>query len=114
MVESYRTTTEESEAKCQGGQRQRKFVSIVANEPVVKMYLGNGDCHVDADGKRCHASEQADQDQQPAEEFGEGRKVSAPGRETETGHKLDVMVKSAKYFLITVDNKDRAEHKAHD
>lgn len=74
----------------------------------------DGDDHVDANRKGGHASEEANQDEQTAKEFGEGREISAPGGKAEAGDELNMVVKSAEDFMVTVVDEDGAESKAHD
>ena len=114
MVEGDGAGTEEDEGEGEGGQSQGKFVAAVAHQPVVEVHLGDGDGHVDADGASSHASEQAQQDEQAANEFGEGGEVGGPGRESEAGDNLSMVVKSAEDFVISVADHDRAEGEAHD
>ena len=80
---------------------------------MVKVDLGYGDGEVDADSKSSDASEQTDQDEQAAQEFSEGREIGRPARKTEALDELNVMVKSAKNFVVSVAHHDSAEGQAH-
>lgn len=102
--------------QCEGEYRksQRKFISVVACQSVMEVHFGNRDTHIDADGEGSHASEQADQNEDSAEEFGEGREVSAPGGKAEAGDELNVMMKAPENLVVSVDEKYEAQREAHD
>jgi len=114
VVEGDGAAAEENQGKSEGGQGQREFVSTIAHEAIVKMDLSDGNSHVDKEANGCDASEQSYQHEQSAKEFGEGREIGAPGRETEAGYELNVMVKSAKDFVITVGDEYGPQCEAHD
>ncbi len=114
VVERDGAGTEEDEGEGEGGQSQGEFVAAVAHQSVVEVHLGDGDGHIDADGKSSHASEQAQQDEQAANEFGEGGEVGGPGRESEAGDQLSMVVESAEDFVVSVADHDGAEGEAHD
>src|SRR5580700_5624651 len=80
----------------------------------MEVHLDYGDGEVDADSEGRDACEQAEQDKDGAKEFGEGRDVGGPGRETEAGDKLSVVVESAENFVVSVDEHDGAQGEAHD
>ena len=113
MIESDRTCAKKDEGEGEGGQRQREFVSAVAHQSVVEVHLGDGDGEIDADGKSSHAREQAQQDEQAAKEFSEGRKIGGPGRESEAGDELSMVLQSAENFVVSVTGHDGAESEAH-
>ena len=114
MIEGDWTATEKDEGECESGQSQGKFVSAVAHQPIVEMNLDDGDGQINADGKGSHASEEPQQDKEAAKEFGEGGKVSAPGGKSEAGHELNVVVKAAENFVVSVVEDDGAKDEAHD
>lgn len=114
MVEGDRSSAEEDEGESEGSQSEREFVSAVAHQAVVDVHLGNGDGQVDADREGSYTSEQAQQDEQAAKELGEGRKVRGPGRESEAGDELRVMLQSTENFVVSVADHDGAEGEAHD
>lgn len=114
MVEGDGAAAEEDEGKCQGGQSQGELVPAVANQSIVEVDFDDGDGKVDANGKRSDASEQAQQDEQPAKEFGEGGEVGCPGGESEAGDKLRVVVKASENLVVSVVEHYRAKGKAHD
>ncbi len=114
MVERHGASAEEDEGKCEGRQSEGQFESAVALQSVVDVHLGDGDGEIDADGKSSHASEQAQQQEQPAKKFSEGREVSGPGREPEAGDELGVVVESAEDFVVAVAKHNNAQDEAHD
>jgi len=114
MVERHGAAAEEDEGKSEGGQGEGQFVSTVAHQSVVDVHLGDGDGEIDADGKSSHPSEQAQQQEQTAKEFSEGRKVSGPGGESEAGDELGVVMESAENFVVSVVKHNRAQGEAHD
>lgn len=114
MIEGDGSAAEEDEGKGEGSQGQRKFVSPGTHQSLVQVHFRDGDAEIDADRKSGHSSEQADQDQQAAKEFAEGREVSAPGGKSEAGNKLNMLVKAAEDLVITVADHDGAKGKTHD
>jgi len=113
VIEGDGTATEEDEGKSEGGEGQRKFVSAIAHQSVMEVHLGDGDGHINADGKSSHASEQAQQNQQTTEEFGKSREVCAPGGKSEAGDELNVVLKAAENFVVSVVEDDSAKDEAH-
>ena len=113
VVEGDGAGAEENEGEGEGGQGKGEFVSAVAHQSVVEVDLGDGYGQIDADGKSSHASEQAQQDEQAAEEFSEGREVGGPGRESEAGDELSVVLQSAENFVVSVIDYDGAKSEAH-
>lgn len=109
VVEGDGAAAEENQSKGESGQGEREFVSTIAHEAVVKMDLGDGNSHVDQDAEGGDASEESYQNEPAAKEFGEGREISAPGWETEAGYKLNVMVKSAEDFVITMGDENSTQ-----
>src|SRR5216684_3515707 len=114
VVEGDGAATEEDQGECKCGQRQREFISSVANQPVMQVDFEDGDGEIDADGKSSHPSEQAQQDEQAAKEFREGGEVGGPSREPEAGDKLSMVVKSAENLVVAVVEHDGAQGEAHD
>jgi len=114
VVEGNGAAAEEDKGECEGGQSEREFGSAVADQSVVDMHLGYGHGKIDADGKSSYASEKAQQDEQPAKEFGERREIRGPGGESEAGDELGMVVKSAENLLVPVVEHDSAQGKAHE
>jgi len=114
VIEGDGAASQEDESECERGQSQREFVSAVAHQTVVEVDFDDGDAEVDTDGKSSHASEQAQQDEQAAEEFGEGGEVGGPGRESEAGYKLSMVVESPENLVVSVVEHDGAQGEAHD
>ena len=113
MVEGDGAATKEDEAKGKSGEGKREFVSGVAHQPVVEVDLGDGYGEIDAKGERGNSREQAQENHQSANKFSEGREVGRPSRESEAGDQVSVMVKSAEDLVVTVDEQNRAQGKAH-
>jgi hypothetical protein len=80
----------------------------------MKVDFGDGDGQIDANGKRSEAGEQADQHEYAAKKFREGGKICGPAGEPEAGDELNVVVKSAENFMVSVADHDGAQGKAHD
>ena len=114
MVEGNGAGAEEDKGESQGGQPEREFGCAGAHQSVVDVDFGDGDAKVYADGKGGNASEQAQQDEQAAKEFGEGGEVGGPSREPEAGDKLSMVVKSAENLVVSVVEHDGAQGEAHD
>jgi hypothetical protein len=79
----------------------------------VKVHPGDSYGQIDADGKSGHAREQSQQDEEAAKEFGKGGEVGGPGRKSETGNKLSMVLKSAENFVVSVAEHNSAESEAH-
>ena len=80
----------------------------------MKVYFGDGNGEIDADGESSDAGKEPDQHEQAAKEFGEGREVGGPAGQSEAGDELYVVVKSAEDFLISVADHDGAQGETHD
>jgi hypothetical protein len=113
VVEGDGTAAEEDECEGNGGQSQGKLVSAIAHQSVMEVHLGDGDGQIDTDGKSSHASEQADQNEQAAEEFGEGGKICAPGGKSEAGNELNMVLEAAEDLVVSVVDDDGAKNEAH-
>lgn len=113
VIEGDRTAAETDECEGQRRQAQRKFISPIARETVLKMDLGDRDAHVDTNSQGGNAGKQADQDQQAANELGEGGQIRRPARQSEALDKLHVVMKSSENFVVSVDGKDGADGEAH-
>ena len=87
-----RSSAEKDKSKSKSGKSQRKFVSVLTHQSVVQVNFGDGDGQIGKDGKSRRTSEQAEDDEQAAKEFGKGRKVGSPARKPEAGDELNVMV----------------------
>jgi hypothetical protein len=77
------------------------------------MNIPDGHRQVDADGQGGGAREEASDNQQPAEEFGEGGDVSQPGGQAEAVDEFGVVVEAAKHFMGTVSDHNGTESQAH-
>ena len=113
MVEGDGTSAKENDGEGESGQGEGELVSAVTHESIVKVHLGDGDRHIDADGQGCNASEQAEQNEKAAKELGEGREVGGPGGEPEAGDELNMVVKSAEDLVVSVIDKHGAESEPH-
>lgn len=69
---------------------------------------------INADSESRGAGEQANEDEQPAEELGEGGKIGGPGGKSEAGDEVSMLLKSAENLVISVSDHDGAKRKAHD
>src|SRR5208282_4845983 len=98
----------------ESGQSQGELGSAVADQSVVEVHLGDSHGEIDADGESSHASEKAQQDEQAAREFCEGREVGRPARESEAGDQVGMVVKSAEDLVVPDVEYDRAQGKAHE
>jgi len=114
MVEGDRSSAEKDKSKSKGCQGQRKFVSVLTHQSVVKVNFGDGDGQIDADGKSGRSSEQAEENEQAAKELGKGGEVGCPPGQAEARDQLNVVVKSSENLLISVTDHDSAQSKAHD
>jgi hypothetical protein len=114
MIERDGACTEEDETEGEGGEREREFVTPIAHQSVMEVDLGDGDGQIDANGKSREAGEQADQHEDAAKKFGKGGKVCGPAGESKTGDELNVVLKAAENFMVSVANHDGAQGKAHD
>jgi hypothetical protein len=110
VVEGDGATAEEDEGESEGGQGQGEFVSAIAHQPIVEVYLGDGDGQIDADGKSCHTGEQAKKNQQTSEEFSEG---GNPAGQSEAGDGINVVVKSAEDLMVSMAHDDCPKSQAH-
>lgn len=66
------TSAEEDDCERDGGEREREFVTALAGKTVLQVNLEDGHEHVDADGERGKASEEAEDEQETSTELGEG------------------------------------------
>jgi hypothetical protein len=114
VVEGNGAAAEKDEGECESGETEGEFVPAGANHSVVEMDLQDGDGEIDADSDGGDAGEQAQQQEQAAEEFGEGGKISAPGWKPEMGDHINVVVESAENLVVSVDKHDGAESETHD
>src|SRR6266853_3009195 len=111
---SPRPAAKAHEPKRNRSQRQRKFVSAIAHQPVLKMYFPDGDRHFD-DERGCEeARKQSKHNRDSAEEFRPRGKICQPLRKAERAHEIHVMVKPAPYLVITMRDHDRSQNKPHD
>jgi hypothetical protein len=113
VVEGDGACAEEDEAECEGGQSQRELVSVGAHQSIVEVHFDDGDHEIDADGKRGHAGEQAQQHEQTAKELTKRGKIGAPGGESGAGEKLSVMAEAAENLVISVVEHDGTQREAH-
>ena len=108
VVESDGASTEENKAKGHGGQAEREFITSGTGHTVVQVNFQDGNGQIDADAEGGDASEQTDQQEQSAEEFGVGGKIGAPGGKAEAGDHFDVVVESPENFVVAVNQHDGA------
>jgi hypothetical protein len=114
VVEGNGAGSEEYEREGEGGQSKGEFIPAVAHQAFVEMDFGDGDGHIDTNGKSGHPGEQTHNYEQAAKEFGKGGKIRSPAWQSEAGDKLDMVVKSAENLLVSVANHDGAQGQAHD
>lgn len=74
----------------------------------------NGNGKINADSESRGAGEQANEDEEPAEELGEGGKIGGPGGKSEAGNEVSMLLKSAEDLVISVSDHDGAKRKAHE
>jgi len=108
------TAAKKDECESESGQSQRKFISAVSHQSVVQMHLRNRNRHVDADGESGDPGEQPQQNQETAEEFGEGGEICTPCWKSEAGNELNMVVKPAKHLVVSVVEKNNAQGETHD
>jgi hypothetical protein len=113
VIEGDGTAIEAHQGKSESRECEWKFESSVARQSVVKVHFGDGDAHIHAKRESGNAGKQADKDEDSAEKFGESGDVSTPGRKAQAGNELNVMMKAAKNFVISVDEKNDSERQAH-
>ena len=63
--------------------------------------------------KAATPSEQPQQNQETAEEFGEGGEIPTPCGKSEAGNELNMVVKPAEHFVVSVVEKNNAQGEAH-
>jgi hypothetical protein len=114
VVECDGASAEEDEGEGDGSEGEGEFVSAGTHQSFVEVNLGDGYGEIDADGEGRHACEQAHHDEDAAEEFGERRDIAGPGRQTQAGDELSMVLESAENFLVSVAEHDCAESEAHD
>jgi hypothetical protein len=114
VVEGDGATAEKNEGESKGGESEGEFVSTVTGQSVVEVHFGNGDGEIDADGKGGDASEEAEQNEQPAEELREGGEISRPARKSEAGDQVRVVVKATENLVVTVDEHDGTQGETHE
>jgi hypothetical protein len=78
------------------------------------VYLRDGHRQIDADGEGSGASKQAKQDEQSAEKLGERREIPGPGRQSETGHEVRMLLQSAENLVVSVANHYGTQGESHD
>jgi hypothetical protein len=114
VIEGDGAAIEAHQGKSQNRKGEGKFVSPIARQSVVKVHFGDGDAYIDAKRESGNAGEQADEDEDSAEKFGESRDVCTPGRKAQAGNQLNVMMKAAENLVISVNEKNDSERQAHD
>lgn len=114
MIESNCSAPEEDEAESESSEGQGKFVAMFAHESIVEVDFRNRNGKINADSEGRGAGEQANEDEQPAEELGEGGKIGGPGGKSEAGDEVSMLLKSAENLVISVSDHDGAKRKAHD
>ncbi len=113
MIERDWTAAKENQGERQGRQRHREFVARRPKESIVNMHFRDGNGHVDENGESGSTGEKTDENQQASEELCKRREICGPARQAETRHKLNVVMKSAENFVITVDSHNYTQRKAH-
>lgn len=113
MVESDGAGTKKDKSEGKSGKSQREFIAVLTQHSVVEMNFDNGHGKIDADGESRGASEEADENKDAAEKFGEGGKVGAPAGEAEAGDELNVVVKSAENFMVSMSGHNGAQSETH-
>jgi hypothetical protein len=78
------------------------------------MHFDDGHSHVDADGECGCAGEQAGDNEQSAEKFGERGKVAGPCGKAQAGYELGMMMESAEDFVRAVDEHDDSQGETHE
>lgn len=113
MIKRNWTAAKENQSERQGRQGQWKLNSAIARETIVNMHFGDSGGHVDANRECRGAGEETDKNQQTSEELCKRREICRPAGQAETLHKLNMVMKSAENFVITVDDKNNAQGQAH-
>jgi hypothetical protein len=114
VVESDWPGAEEDKSKRQSGQGKRKLGAAVSHQAVMKVNFGDGDGHIDANGKSRDAGEQAKQNQEAAKELGESGEIRGPAGESQADYELHMVVKAAENFVVSVVDEYGAQGEAHD
>ncbi len=114
VIEGDGATTEEDEREGEGGEGQRKFVTVLAQESIMEVNFGDGDGQIDAYGKGGGAGEEADDHEQSAKEFAEGGEIAHPCGQPQAGDEMNVLLQAVENFMITVADHDGAEGETHD
>ena len=78
------------------------------------MNLPDSNAKVDTDGKGRHPSEESDQQQQSANQFGECGNVTQPGGKPHTSNHVGEVPEAAKDFVVAVNAHNCAERQPHD
>src|SRR5437588_3195548 len=111
---SPRPASKTKQPKRNPSHRQRKFVSAITHQPVLKMYFPDGDRHFD-DERGCEeARKQSKHNCDSAEKFRPRGKICQPLWKTERAHEIHVMMKPAPYLVITMRDHDRSQNEPHD
>jgi hypothetical protein len=110
---SPRPSVKTNQRKRDRRQRQRKFKSAIAHQPVLKVHLPDRHAHLDRERKREKAREQSQHDPDSAKEFRPRRKIRQPARNPERAHHVHVVMESAKHFVIAMRDHDRSQNKPH-
>ncbi len=113
MIECDWTRAEKNEAEGQSRNRQWELISALPYQSVVEVHLGDGDGKIDADRESGDSGEQTDEHENTAKEFGKCGKIGGPAGKTEAGDELNVVMKSAENFVISVAGHDGAEGQTH-
>ena len=74
------------------------------------MHLGNGNAHLDANRGCRDPREEPSYQQNSSQEFGEGRKIAEPCRNSEACYELRMMVKTTENFVEAMGNHDDSEY----
>ncbi len=114
MIESNWPTAEENQPEGECGHGQGKFVAVFTHQSIVEVDFCNGNNQINADRESRSPGEQAKEHQQTAEKLGESGKISGPGRKSEAGNEVSVLLKPAENLVIAVSDHDGAKRETHD
>jgi hypothetical protein len=107
-----RSGAEHDQGERDRSQREREFVSTLSEQAVLPVNLGDGDAHVDEDGKRGAAREKSEDQEDAASELGQGGDVAEPGGKSQAGDVARVFVHVAVDFVGSVADEHDAQGEA--
>ena len=80
----------------------------------MQVNLPDGYCQIDADRKRSGTSEESRDEQQSPKQFGEGRDIPKPGRESHSADHVGEVLQATENLVISVRGHNDAQNEAHD